>query len=104
MSRTYRRRHAHQRCEFVRPVHQIDEYDLMWACLTDPHRVHAIQVADFHRDRRRGVFGIPWWFRHERNQRYKRQARHELQQAFRRNEWEDFLTTRFSRDACWYNW
>lgn len=104
MSRTIRRKNAHNKSGYVREVNEIDRWDLKRYNASNPKQCQDLMKAFFHSDNHAGSWGVPRWYRHFRNNRHKRHEQHELKRCQKFNEWEDHLPNVNVRDAGWYWW
>lgn len=104
MSRTIRRKHAYNRSYYVKQPHEIDQYDMKrYGCSTPKECCDRIK-AWFHSDNHPGGFGVPRWYRSERNKNFARSADSEVYRCLVSGEWDGHLPVKYMRDAGWYWW
>lgn len=104
MSRTIRRKNAHQRWLYVDKLEDINEWEIEHFRARSLLHCQARQSARFHSDNRTGEWGVPRWYRQERNKRFKRENDHELHRCREKGEWDDHLPHPYLRDAGYFWW
>ena len=104
MSRTIRRKNAYTRHHYVTPASQIDAYDLARFDANNPKECCKRMAAWFHGDKHSGAFGVPRWYRSERNKVFSRQADEDLYRCLVSGEWDNHLPVRYKRDAGYFWW
>ncbi len=108
MARTIRRKNASCSNGFyyrhLQPQ-DITCWDLKKYNTDDPSRAIMLKRVRYHRDRGRGQYGVPSWFRRMyRHVPERRGTRQVIHRAIRQDEWEDFLDPRIPSNASWYWW
>lgn len=99
MSRTIRRKNAHWQHFYVKPLGQIDQWDIrQWKASSAEH-CQQRQNAWFHGDSRSGVWCTPSFFRAERNGRVKRANKHALHRCQAQDAWDSHVPIYHVKDA-----
>lgn len=103
MSRTIRRRRAHQADSYIPTIAQVDRWDLHRTGAPTAEACVERLRARFHRDWHPGRWGVPRWYVHTLNRVHKRADEAELRRCWNKACWEDHTAVPFLRNAG-YTW